>query len=161
MRLCSISLRTLFRTIVVLHPLLVAAVIAYQLFATPRVSEDWRNILAWNGDGGWLGSDFGEHLSPVAATGLLILVIMLLVASLIIQVGLFYFRAWARAGFLVLTVALYFITPFLGLAIYLPVEALLYEMVSVLDGFIIATAYFSPLRREFARKRNANAEVRI
>lgn len=148
------SLQTFFRTVVVIHPLLIVAAIAYPHVAEPHLSENWRTILAWNGDGGWPASDFGDHLTFASAIAWLAVLITFLVALLAVQVGLFYFRAWARTTYLILTVVFLITAPLLGLAVFLPLEAALYEAVSFMDGFIIAAAYFSPLRREFARKRS-------
>ena len=148
-------LRTLFRVIVVLYPVLVAAAIAYQQLSEPYLSEDWRNILAWNGDGGWAPSDFAEGLTSASAIGWGILIITFVVVLFAVQVGLFCFRRWARTGFVALTLLLVVTVPFLGLSIYLPLDAAITELISISDGLIIALAYFSPLRREFAKARSA------
>ena len=110
----------------VLYLPLVAAAIAYNHFAEPGISEDWRTILAWNGDGGWPPSDFGEHLTSTSAIAWFVVLITFFAALLAIQVGLFFFRAWARTGYLIFTVVFLLCVPFFGLAIYLPVEALFY-----------------------------------
>ena len=148
-------LRTLFRIIVALYPVLVAVAIAYQQLAEPHLSEDWRSILAWNGDGGWPPTDFAEGLSSASAIGWGVLLIAFLAVLLAVQIGLFCFHRWARAGFLGLTLVFLVTVPFLGLSIYLPLEAAITELISISDGLIIALAYFSPLRRQFAKKRSA------
>ena len=148
------SLRTLFRVLVVLPPLLAVASLTYHCLAEPGLSEDWRAILAWNGDGGWLPSDSEEPLTFASTIAWLVVGISLVIALLAVQVGLFFFRAWARTANLVLTVVFLITVPFSGLSISLPLEAACYEAVSIADGFLLALAYFSPLRRQFAKKRS-------
>ena len=147
-------LRTLFRTLVVLSPVLVAIAIAYHHFAEPQLSDDWRTIVARSGDGGW-PSHAGARFASASDTVWLVLLVSLILAAFAVQVGLFFFRAWARAIYVVLTLAFLVTVPFSGLSISLPLEAALYEAVSIADGLIIALAYFSPLRREFTKSRIA------
>jgi hypothetical protein len=86
------------------------------------------------------------------------LLIILIVAVVAIQIGLFLFRRWARTAYLVCTAVIIVMIPFGGLGIHLPVEAAIYEVVSIADGVILALAYFSPLRREFAKSRTRSRD---
>ena len=67
----------------------------------------------------------------------------------IASIGLVMFMDWARTGFLAVTILALVITPFTGLAITGWYESLLWTLVTMADGMIIALAYFSSIRNEF------------
>jgi len=63
--------------------------------------------------------------------------------------GLVMFKDWARIGFLVVTIFALMITPFTGLAITGWYESVLWSLLTMTEGMIIALAYFSSIRNEF------------
>lgn len=85
---------------------------------------------------------------PTFVVGLLVL---LWVAA---AIGLWQFNRHARLGFLLLTVTSVALTALGGVAVQLPFEEVLEYAVALMDGAILAMAYFSPLKGKFAVKEN-------
>ena len=52
-------------------------------------------------------------------------------------------------GLIVLNVGFVFTGP----AVQVAAESLVYDLLMILDGFIIALSYFSPIKDEFSRKK--------
>ena len=67
----------------------------------------------------------------------------------IASIGLVMFMDWARTGFLTVTIIVLMITPFTGMAITGWYESLLWSLVTMAHGMIIALVYFSSIRNEF------------
>jgi glucan phosphoethanolaminetransferase (alkaline phosphatase superfamily) len=150
------SLKSLFRTLVVVVPLLAIAALNYSYLAVPSLSDDWQTLLQWNGDGGWVPEDFSDQQTMTPAIIWAVIFGALVIAIILIQAGLFLFKSWARTANLIVTVLSILCVPFLGLAVYLPIEATLLELAAMAHYFIISLSYFSPLRREFTKKRKTS-----
>lgn len=150
------SLSTLFRIMVVAGPIFGLLGIAANHFGAARVSPEWRDLLTWSGDGSWLPNPSSLWDGQRAlAVGVIVLYGLFLVAFLLGQVGLFLF--WRFAPPLALATAIFGEVVALGsgLFIYLPLERLCDDICLVLEGAVLALAYFSPLRRKFRRRRVA------
>jgi len=65
-------------------------------------------------------------------------------------IGLWQFNRHARLGFLLLTATSVALTALGGVAVQLPFEEVLEYAVALMDGAILAMAYFSPLKGRFA-----------
>lgn len=70
---------------------------------------------------------------------------------LIASVSLMLFQNWARHLFLWLYAFAVVLMPFSGFTVQGPVENLLSQLIAVLDGAILAMAFFSPLAEHFRR----------
>ncbi len=69
-----------------------------------------------------------------------------------VAVGLWRFNRWARGTFLALTVLSLIMTALGGMDVRLAFEAVLEDAVALIDGVILALAYFSPLKEKFAKR---------
>jgi hypothetical protein len=113
-------------------------------------SQDWQDLMAWNGDGGSLPDDL--TLAPphiwllIGAIGLTALI------ALVNQVLLFFYWKPSRTIFLVSCALLYPLMLLLGLTIITPVEYLLYELSALFTGISLALAYYSPVANRFTTK---------
>ncbi len=70
---------------------------------------------------------------------------------LIASIGLFFFQNWARYLFLCLYVLVIVLAPFSGFSVKGPLEGFFSELITVLDGAILAMAFLSPLAAGFAK----------
>jgi hypothetical protein len=140
----------LFRLAVVLPLILSGAGVIYALAAQELFSQDWQDLIAWNGDGGILPDDWsGTPLTiwlVIGAFGLISLI------ALVNQALLFFYWKPSRTIFLVSWVLLYPATLLLGLTILTPVENLLYELSALMTGVTLALAYYSPVAERFRTK---------
>jgi hypothetical protein len=73
------------------------------------------------------------------------------VVSIVASVGLLFFARWSRWAYAGSTIAVSVATLFGGPSVSSAFEAFFSEMVLLLDGFIIGTAFFSDVRRCFER----------
>lgn len=105
------------------------------------VSEETQRLLTLGGEGA-LAVDF----SSFALTSFHTL-------SIVCAVGLIRFSNWARWLFLAVYL-LPIVASFLGgLVVWLPWETALFSIVTLMDGFILALAFFSALSVRFERSR--------
>ena len=68
---------------------------------------------------------------------------------LISALGLFFFQNWARHLYLALSLGTLVAVPFSGFLVAAPVDALFLNANLLLDGVILALAYFTPLAASF------------
>jgi hypothetical protein len=68
---------------------------------------------------------------------------------LISALGLFFFQNWARHLYLALSLGTLFAVPFSGFLVAAPIDALFLNANLLLDGVILALAYFTPLAANF------------
>lgn len=143
----------LFRVLLLVS--LVATVMAITLHhtASGRVSDDWKTLLQWDGDGGLVDrvpdtfpSSWGARILLIAG---LLVAIGFVVFTLVTQIGMILFWRFARPGFLITTALWIGLSPFLGLSVTLPLEGALYYLATLCDGAALAMAYFSPLSERF------------
>jgi len=147
------SASTVFRMSVVLSPLLAIAGVLYFLTTSPHLSTEWQTLLEWSGDGAMIFlNEVPENPSPIDIT-IASAFALILIAIVINQIALFFYRSWARTVYLWANIAGFALTPFLGLSIALPLETLFTEMSIFVSGITLALAYFSPVAEKFRRPR--------
>ena len=83
------------------------------------------------------------------------LLVVLLAASIIGFVGLFFFKNWGRSISLVSTVAGLFIYPFMGAVLASGWASMFTEASILMWGFLLAASYYSPLLNEKFSKQGA------
>lgn len=136
----AVSANRLFRSLVV-----AAVLLHLVLWLVPLSDGGWVD-----GFGGWL-LDFDGYGAAVRYNP--VLYWCLFSSWLLILAGLFFYVAAARSGFLVLTGISIGLSFYWGVRVLAPREAALDSLLAVIDGALIAMAYFSPLRMEFHRPR--------
>ena len=146
-----------------LFRLLVAATLVFAIAgglvaAFPgNISDDWRTVTEWNGNGGFY-EWFDQFALPanVIVRGALIALIVILGLFLVsVYVGLFLFWRFARIANVILTVIFVVVAPWAGLVILLPIEAGLYDLTMLCEGALIAFSYASPIKQHFESKPTA------
>jgi hypothetical protein len=75
------------------------------------------------------------------------------VVSVVASVGLLFFARWSRWAYAASTIAVTVATLFGGPSVSSAFEVFISELVLLLDGFIIGTAFFSDVRLSFERTR--------
>lgn len=148
--------RNVFRAVVALSLALSVAGALAALFPGP-MSQDWETILLWHGQGG-ITDRLDERL-PESVAGRVTLVALSLgvlgyVAAVV--VGLFFFKRFARFGFVCVCALHLAVVPFDGIVVMTPLEAALLELALLLDGVIVAMSYLPPIAYEFDAQRSAN-----
>jgi hypothetical protein len=120
---------------------------AYAILAESSFSQDWQDILAWNGDGGI----FPDDLSTAPAWTWIVIGIIGLAAvvALVNQVLLFFYWKPSRLIYFVSCVLLYPAMLFMGLWIFTPFEYVMYEMAAFISGITLALLYYSPVAERF------------
>ena len=139
---------TLFRISVVAPLLLSLAGVVYAFFAEATFSQDWKDIFAWNGDGGLI-----PHSLEDASIGTWIFVLTVGTVALVAflnQILLFFYWRRSRLIFVITSAFLYPAMLFLGLSILTPVEYVLYELSAFFSGISMALAYYSPVALRFS-----------
>lgn len=117
------------------------------------ISEDWKTVLEWSGNGGyfeWLVESVPEQ--TFFHVVLLILLVLFLAIVIAVQIGMFLFWQFARTGYLISTLAFSMVVPFDGLVVMTPLQASLYELSLILDGVVIAMSYLQPVKGYFESK---------
>ena len=142
------SIKNIFRLLVGASLMLVLAGIIVAAYPG-NISEDWKTILEWSGDGGvmmQLGSSLMDMPGRTLYIGLLVGFIGFIFA---VQIGLFMFWRFARVSYLVLTLLFCLFTVFDGLMVFVPMELAIYQLSLLCDGAIITMAYMSPIKEYF------------
>lgn len=148
--------RTVFRLLLV--AMLLGAIASALIAVFPgNISEDWRTITEWNGNGGFYerldSFTSSTHIAGRVAVILLLAVIVLFLLA--VYVGLFLFWRFARLSNLLLTILLLLLAPWSGLVVLLPVEAAVYDFTMLCEGAVVALSYTSPVKDYFERKQIA------
>jgi hypothetical protein len=82
------------------------------------------------------------------------------IVTLVANVGLFFFKSWARtiftAGIFISAIGMIEFGP----VIYTGIESAIYELALVLDGIIIGIVYFSPISNEFTNQEKHNQSIK-
>jgi hypothetical protein len=116
-----------------------------------EISENWRTISEWHGNGGFyehLGA-FASSTSTLGRFAEISLLAVGLLLLLTVYVGLFLFWRPARLANLLLTLAFLVSAPWAGLVVLLPVEAALYGFTMLCEGAVVALCYTSPIKNYF------------
>jgi hypothetical protein len=77
---------------------------------------------------------------------------LFLLAWLVASIGLLLFRAWARVLFVAVYIVVLLLRFIQGTTVHLPIEGFLGEVVSLMDGAILALAFTDPTASYFKRK---------
>ncbi|MFZ4765001.1 MAG: hypothetical protein ACOYMN_08600 [Roseimicrobium sp.] len=156
------TLRTVFRTLVIASLLLPLIGVAYEFAVTSGLTEDEQVILQWSGHGSILESAFNEELassSPSASWALVAGLVVLVLGLLVAQIGLFFFRPWARTWWAIATVVFLPASLLLGWSIMLPFTQFCHDLGMVMSGGILALCYASPLAHAFSPAKAQSPEV--
>jgi len=79
--------------------------------------------------------------------------VALFVASVVVPILMYFFIPWSRAAFLLLAVCYCLLSLGWGVRISAPLENFLTQVVAMLNGAILAMAYFSPISDRFVKAR--------
>jgi ABC-type maltose transport system permease subunit len=116
----------------------------------PDSPEEWSVVLEWHGNRGILEYLFSHFPSSGWAWFSLVLVLLLAVAFVVaVQIGMFLFWRFARAGYVALTALFLILTAFDGLVAMTPIDAALHDIALILDGAVIAMSYLPPIATYF------------
>ena len=116
------------------------------------MSEDWQTLLLWHGNDGLVDRFFTDlPESTWIRVAWIIILGCLLAYAFAVLVGLFFFRRFARFGFVLICAFTLALVPFDGLVVMTPLEAAVVQLTLVLDGVIVAMTYLPPIRGEFER----------
>jgi hypothetical protein len=139
-----------FRLLVVAHQLLVfGGLVVYEMTAgglppeLAQYADVGRSVVEDEGGSGWLG-----NVDDWLYYGLL-------AAALVASLGLCLFKRWGRTLFLLCTVIWVITSPLSEFYVNMGWSTLLGYPATLLEGMIIALAYFSHLRRMFTREEAA------
>lgn len=138
---------SLFRISVVAPIVLIGIGIAYAILAESSFSQEWRDIIAWNGYGGIFFDDLNTasiwRWIAIGSIGLVALI------RLINQFLLFFYWKPSRIIFSISCIIFYPTLLICGLSVLNPIEYFLYEVSTFLSGITLALAYYSPVARRF------------
>jgi hypothetical protein len=138
---------SVFRLSVVAPIVLSGIGVSYAILAEASFSQDWRDILAWSGDGGIIPDDLGT--APVWTWILIGFFGLAAVVALVNQVLLFFYWKPSRTIYLATCILLSPAMLFMGLSILTPIEYMLYEVSTFISGITLALAYYSPVAERF------------
>lgn len=95
--------------------------------------------------------DFDGHGALLRYTGIFsfIIAVITITVGIICLVGLLVFNKSARLLFVFLDAWSVLYQYFAGVRVLVAYDAMLYGVISILDGVILAMAYFSPVNRRF------------
>lgn len=139
----------IFRCSLVLSPAVGVAGGIYSLVAASHFSQDWQDLLAWNGDGSWLPLDESQEIGGVLL--LLAGAFAVLIAALANQIAMFFFWPPSRHIYAFLCVIGFVLSLSLGLTVQPPLETLGYELSAFIAGVSLAMAYLPPVSERFTR----------
>ena len=100
-------------------PLYIAGAV-YASWSESSFSQNWRDLIAWNGDGGMLPNDFTDASAMTWAFMLLVAVMSLII--LVNQVLFYFYWRYSRVIYLISFMTSFLATWFLGLSITTPVK---------------------------------------
>ena len=128
----------IFRTLLIAQPLLILVALGVAFLAAevqePEVVDDG---LYW----------FEERFGPVISLSILLTFLAGYVVSLI---GLYHYRRWGRALFLIGLLVGLAISPFMDEGDAAPIESALDSLAVMLDGAILALAFVGPVADRIA-----------
>lgn len=139
----SFSLKFYFRLLVFLSVALYVGSFFFSYFESGFYSSEITDLMTWSTYGAAFSRDVLIYLTFGS-----------LIAYGIVCIGLIYFKPWARECFLLLILVLFFMTFTFGINILTAASSAYFQLMNIIDGFIIAIIYFSPLRNEFKLTHN-------
>ena len=127
------SSRTTLRLAIVIHWLSIVVGVAVSFPLEAQLPEILQHYLVWDMD------------QAVSSAELFILLIGLvfIVVSLVGSVGLFLFRIWGRNLFIVSSIAMLSLGPFLGPTVEHALESVFSSLESISEGLILALVLFT------------------
>ncbi|MBC2715739.1 MAG: hypothetical protein HF978_10565 [Desulfobacteraceae bacterium] len=133
-------MKSMFRYLVVFSMSIYALwfFIPYVTIHFSLYSKEISDILSWTGLDALIGYKAQDIIGYI-----------FLFSFLVVSVGLFKFKIWAKIGFILLTLISIFATPLSGLMILPVIDSMLFQIMNLADGIIISLMYFSSLRNEF------------
>ena len=143
----------IFRCSLVLSPAVGVAGAVYSLMTASHFSQDWQDLLAWNGDGAWLLAGSPEDIEDISGiewltVGALLAFFLVAIAN---QIAMYFFWPPSRHIYAIVCVIGYGLTPFFGLTVQPPLETLGYELSAFIAGVTLAMAYLPPVAEKFKR----------
>ena len=147
----------LFRLSVVAPVPLCFAGVVYASWSESSFSQNWRDLIAWHGDGGLLPNDFTD--ASVMAWVFMFLIAVMALMILVNQVLFYFYWRYSRVIYLISFITSIAATLFLGLSITTPVENVLNQMATFMSGMALALAYFSPVAERFRRGEEIKPKV--
>jgi hypothetical protein len=147
----------LFRLSVVAPVPLCIAGVVYASWSYSSFSQNWRDLIAWNGDGGMLPNYFTD--ASVMTWAFMALVAVMALITLVNQVLFYFYWRYSRVIYLISFITSFPATLLLGLSITTPVENVLNQMATFMSGMALALAYFSPVAERFRRGEEIKQEV--
>ena len=96
--------------------------------------------------------------SNAGIIAVIVALVIVLPACIIITIGVWRFRRWARTAWVILTVAGVVITPFLGEFIMNSWEIMFFDISSSLAGVLIAMMFLEPIKSAFGIATNKEAK---
>lgn len=130
----------IYRTLVIVSLMSFGLYMGLPYFDAAFLNEDEIKVLAWGGYGSiitypqWLGWVLTFVWIPIA-------------------IGMVFFYPIARKVYVLLTVVFIVMNPLSGLMVLTGLQAMVYEITTLLDGAILTMAYFTSINEEF--KKNA------
>jgi len=135
--------KSLFRYLVLLSIALYAVWFIIPYFSAQLYSSDTYDALSWAG----FGATFSFEILTVISYGFLAM-------FGVVSLGLIYFKNWARLGFSVL-IAFSVLAPIIyGISVETEVESFLGQVITLVDGVLLALMYFSSISSEFDNSHN-------
>ena len=126
-----------FRILVMLSVLAYVLFVLYPLIGPAPESPFAGQIISLSG--------YGSAFELPEAVDWAIIVLWILLA-----IGIYNFKRLARTGYLVLLILELAVLPFIGMQILTAAELFLFSIVCILDGAILAMAFFSSVSEKFA-----------
>ncbi len=149
---------TVFRWSLVLSPAAAIAGAIYSLLAFSHFSQDWQDLITWNGDGSWIPMDDSVELgaSELLFIGAFLTFALAAIAN---QIAMFFFWPPSRHIYAIVWVIGYGLTLGLGLAVQPPLETVGYQLSAFIGGVTLAMAYLPPVADRFRRRGAATPEL--
>lgn len=140
-----------FRSVVAASFLTLLAAVIYSSWAESGFSQEWREVMAWNGNGGVLPNNI-HTLSPIEGA-IVVIMALTMIVTLVNEVLFFFCWRYSRTIYLWTCLMDIGFTLFIGLSIMTPIEGALYQASTFLSGVALALAYCSPVSQFFSQPR--------
>jgi hypothetical protein len=142
-----------FRWSLVLSPAVGVAGAVYSLLAASHFSQDWQDLITWNGDGAWLLAGSPEDIEDISGIEWLTVGALLafILVAIINQIAMYFFWPPSRHIYAIVCVIGFPLTLGGGLTVQPPAETLGYELSAFIAGVTLAMAYLPPVGEKFKR----------
>jgi hypothetical protein len=147
----------LFRISVIAPIVLSIAGTAYAFLAESSFSQDWKDVLAWNGNGEMISHSLGD--ASAAEWAFMLFAGVIIVVAVVNQILFFFYWKHSRVIFLITWILSYPAILLCGLNVFTPVEYMLYDLAAFISGVSLALAFYSPVARRFTENPNAGTSA--